>query len=193
MTGSLRLHRLTLTVLLAVALATIAGATGHVAMAKGEPTQFVSQGLTDTLFDGNPWPGIDQGDVQPAGKSGRFVVKDRTVTGTLTAVLPGSPEGRFSFTYGTNVPLLTQSGQIHGTLSIAGGEIEARVRARSSLLGYTEQGLPVIAISGRLTFTSGATGTGEIEGAIIPVLDPVGLHIIGMAQGELGIVGQWRQ
>ena len=193
MTGSLRLHRLTLTMLFAAALMAIAGATGHVAMARSEATQFVSQGLTDTIFDGNPWPGIDQGDVHPAGKSGRFVVKDRTVTGTLEAVEPGSPEGRFSFTFGTNVPLLTQSGQIHGILSIAGGEIEARVSARSSLLGYSAQGLPVIAISGRLTFTSGATGTGEIEGVITPVLDPATLHIIGMAYGELGIVGQWRQ
>ena len=135
MTGSLRLHRLTLTVLLAAALVAIAGATGQIAMAKGEPTQFVSQGLTDILFDPATPPGIDQGDVKPAGKSGRFVVKDRTVTGALTAILPGSPEGRFTFVYGTNVPLLTQSGQIHGTLSIAGGEIEARVSGRSSLVG----------------------------------------------------------
>ena len=191
MTGSLKLHRLALTVLLAVALMVIAGATGGVAMAKGESAQFASYGLTDTLFDGNPWPGIDQGDVKPAGKSGRFIVKDRTVTGTLTALLPGSPEGRFSFTYGTNVPLLTQSGQIHGTLSINGGEIEAKVRATSELQGSTPEGLPIIGITGKLTFTSGARGAGDIQGVIIPVLDPVSLHIIGLAHGELGITGQW--
>jgi len=179
--------------LLAVALLAITGVTGQIAMAKGPPTQFASSGLTDTLLDGNPWPGIDQGNVIPAGESGRFVVKDRTVTGTLAALIPGSPDGRFAFSYGTNVPLLTQSGQIHGTLSIDGGEIEASVRARSELQGFTDQGLPVIAITGKLTFTSGATGTGEIGGVIVPVLDPSTLHIIGLAYGELGIVGQWRQ
>ena len=193
MTGRLRIQRLTLIVLLAIALVAIAGATSQATMAKGAPAQFASGGLADTLFDGNPWPGIDQGDVTPAGNSGRFVVKDRTVTGALTAIIPGSPEGRFEFNFGTNVPLLTQSGQIHGILSIAGGEIEAKVSARSTLQGFTELGLPVIAISGKLTFTSGATGTGEIGGVIIPVLDPSTLHIVGLAYGELGIVGQWHQ
>ena len=193
MTGSLKLHRLALTVLLAVALMVIAGATGQVAMAKSKATPFASQGLTDTLLDPATPPGIDQGNVIPAGKSGRFVVKDRTVTGTLAALLPGSPEGRFAFVYGTNVPLLTQSGQIHGTLSIDGGEIEAKVHAESVLQGLTPEGLPIIGISGKLTFTSGATGTGEIQGVITPVLDPVSLHIIGLAYGELGIAGQWCQ
>jgi len=190
MTRSLKPHRLALTAALAIVLVALAGATSRVAMAKDQSTPFASHGATDTLFDGNPWPGIDQGDVSPAGKSGRFVVKDRTVTGSLTALLPGSPEGRFAFVYGTNVPLLTQSGQIHGTLSIDGGRIEARVTATSLLQGSTPEGLPIIGITGKLTFTSGARGTGEIQGVIIPVLDPLTLHIVGLAYGELGIAGE---
>ena len=191
MTRSLKPHRLALTAALVVTLVALAGATTQVAMAKGQSTPFASHGVTDTLFDGNPWPGIDQGDVSPAGKSGRFVVKDRTVTGSLTALLPGSPEGRFAFVFGTNVPLLTQSGQIHGTLSIDGGRIEARVIATSVLQGSTPEGLPIIGITGKLTFTSGARGTGDIQGVIIPVLDPDTLHILGLAYGELGIAGEW--
>ncbi|MBM3957007.1 MAG: hypothetical protein FJ313_03015 [Gemmatimonadetes bacterium] len=192
MTGLRKLHAVALPALLVLALWAVEGTSGTIALARGIPVQFASHGVMDTLFDPTTPPGIDQGDVIPAGKSGRFVVKDRTVTGTLSALLPGSPEGRFSFTYGTNVPLLTQSGQIHGTLSIAGG-LEAKVRAESALLGYSPEGLPVIGITGRLTFTSGAQGTGDIQGVIVPVLDPATLHIIGLAYGEVGIAGRWQQ
>lgn len=55
-----------------------------------------------------PGPGsegwsITPGDVGAAGKSGRFVVKDRTVTG----VFVGAISGPFSSTFGTNVPRST--------------------------------------------------------------------------------------
>ena len=191
MTGLRRLSAAMFPALVVLALLAIAGAPSAVARAGGPHTQFASHGVTDTLFDANPWPGIDQGDVKPAGNSGRFVVSDRTVTGTLTALLPGSPEGRFAFTYATNVPLLTQSGQVHGTLSVDGG-IEAKVHASSSLLGATPEGLPVIRITGKLTFISGARGTGDIEGVIVPVLDPATLHIVGLASGEVSIAGRWQ-
>src|SRR5262249_60571731 len=85
--------------------------------------------------------GIDQGDVKPAGKeslqkvqvapgvtiplvisaSGRYVVLERHVTGVVTSG-PGTG-APFTLTYHANVPLLTQSGQVHAFVVGSGFEI----------------------------------------------------------------------
>jgi hypothetical protein len=52
--------------------------------------------------------------IKPAGGSGRFVVPSRRVFGFLT----GSVSAPFMIQFATNVPISTQSGNIHGTLFI---------------------------------------------------------------------------
>lgn len=145
---------------------------------------------------------ITPGDVDAAGASGRFVVKERSVSGLL---LFGSPDllGPYTLTFGTNVPLLTQSGQIHGTLTV--GDYEAKVRA-SSEIGLTpvpcapgspgcvpvapSAGFyPGLLISGTLTFTEGTQGHGELSGWLIPAIDPLTGHIVDVIAGAVSVSG----
>lgn len=53
---------------------------------------------------------IDTGDAIPAGQSGRFIVRDRHITGSLTGSLGGTTGVPFTITYDSNVPIATQSG-----------------------------------------------------------------------------------
>lgn len=128
---------------------------------------------------------IDEGNVKAAGKSGRFVVKERTVTGTLSGIVGGtSVNEEFTFTFGTNVPLMTQSGNIHGTLTF--GNYEAKVAAKSQL-GITPVGYPGLLINGTLTFTDGTQGHGVVDAWVIPNI--VDGHIVGVHAGMLTIQG----
>lgn len=155
-----------------------------------------SEFRTDAVM--TPGPGsagwsITPGDVSAAGKSGRFVVQDRTLAG----VFAGAISGPFGFTFHTNVPLLTQSGQFQGTLTIAGVDgvtYVANVHGSSSLAGgpvlayYPGAALPglppniVVAIqlqlTGGFTFTDGARGNGALEGKFTVAIDPVAGHIL---------------
>lgn len=174
--------------------------TPAVATAKSPFTQFGSLGTIT---------GIGEGTVAPAGNSGRYIVKDRFVTGAL---IEGSgPQGGFTLTYGANVPIETQSGQIHGTLTIdtAAGEVyEAKVRGESSL-GLTPvpctqpdwvtcigtpygNFVPGLLIEGTFTFTSGAKGNGDLSAWLVPLLD-ADYHIIDVIISEVTINGKWNQ
>ena len=157
---------------------------------------------------------IDEGNVIPAGDSGRWVVKDRAISGAF-----GGPDlwGPYSFSYGSNVPIVTQSGSFHGTLSA--GDYEANVLGKSELVGYGLAFLnpldpaslvPFVVVSteGKMTFTKGTQGVGtfsaliwaqiDSQGHIIDVL-PAGLPCV-FADGSLGstgpsyvaVSGQWQ-
>lgn len=145
---------------------------------------------------------IDTGDVKPAGQSGRFIVRDRQITGTFT----GSISGPFVITFNTNVPIATQSGRIHGRL-IAGVH-EANVTMASStgptpVECETPDGatciatpggnfVPGLLLNGRMNFLSGAKGQGSVNGWLIPILDDQG-HIVSIVASQLTISGQWMQ
>ncbi|MCH8236119.1 MAG: hypothetical protein IIC29_08345, partial [Chloroflexi bacterium] len=96
----------------------------------------------------------------------------------------------FSFTFGTNVPLLTQSGQIHGTVTLPGEKFEASVVAESVSPGVVglifDGGLflfaPITLVDGQLTFTSGTQGHGTFGATIWAKID-FGGHIVGVADG----------
>lgn len=167
-------------------------------VAGGPPTPFVAYG---------PIGSIDDGDVTAAGKGGRFVVRDREVTGVLFGSiggLPGVPGAGepYTFTFGTNVPLMTQSGEIHGTLT-AGG-YEAKVHAASEI-GATSISwctvvppgtpcdgfIPGLLLQGTFTFTAGAQGHGTATGWVIPLTDAAG-HIVGVLGGAIELTGQWQ-
>lgn len=91
----------------------IFGVSGDTAFARGKPTAFSGTGFV---------LGIDGGDVTNAGNSDRFVVKERSVNGFVDPppLAAGPLFGAFSATFGTNVPILSQSGNIHGDLSLGG-------------------------------------------------------------------------
>ena len=145
---------------------------------------------------------IDTGDVKPAGQSGRFIVRDRHITGTFT----GSISAPFVITFDTNVPIATQSGRIHGRL--IAGVYEANVTMASStgatpvecdiLDGSTciatpgGNFVPGLLLNGRMNFLSGAKGQGSVTGWLIPVLDDQG-HIVNILVSQLAISGQWMQ
>ncbi len=139
---------------------------------------------------------IDEGNVDAAGKSGRFVVKDRHIGGRLSGALGDQQltDAPFEFTLGTNVPLMTQSGNVHGVLEVAG--FQARVAAKTTLgptpipctpvappacIPGPDGGghVPGLLINGTLTFVGGTTGHGTIDAFIVPLLDDEG-HIIGI-------------
>ncbi len=52
---------------------------------------------------------IDAGDVKQAGQSGRFIVRDRHIMGTLTGSIEGAGGIPFVITYDSNVSIATQS------------------------------------------------------------------------------------
>ena len=98
----------------------------------GPPVPFSASGTVLT---------IDTGDVTLAGQSGRFIVRNRQITGVFT----GSISGPFAITFDTNVPLVTQAGRIHGRL--IAGVYEANVTLASST-GATLPSPILVALAG---------------------------------------------
>ena len=149
---------------------------------------------------------IDTGDVRPAGHSGRFIVRDRHITGTLTGSIGGSAGVPFVITYDSNVPLATQSGRIHARL--IAGVYEANMTLASStgptpVECDTPNGatciatpggnfVPGLLLNGRMNFLGGAHGQGNVTGWLIPILDEQG-HIVSIAASLLSLAGQWSQ
>ena len=95
------------------------------------PASALASGPTVPFAASGPILTINDGDVDAAGSSGRFVVKNRTVTGMFYGSIGGTQGVSFVITYGSNVPIATQSGQIHARL-IAGSH-EAAVVLESSI------------------------------------------------------------
>jgi hypothetical protein len=149
---------------------------------------------------------IDDGDVRPAGQSGRFIVRGRHITGILTGSIGGTTGVPFAITYDSNVPIATQSGQIHARL--IAGVYEANITMASST-GPTPveceipngatciatpggNFVPGLLLNGRMNLLSGAKGQGAVTGWLIPILDEQG-HIVSIAASLLTLSGQWSQ
>ena len=172
------------------------------------PVQAVS---AEPFMAGGYITSIDDGDVKAAGTSGRFVVRNRHVGGTISGVVGNTPinvDGvpqPFTFTFKTNVPIQSQSGNIQGSLAF--GNYEAKVNGTSeigatpvpcppeyaAMFGCIETGsglfFPGLLITGSVRFTEGAEGTGTVNAFIIPKLDALG-HIVGIEVAGLRIQGE---
>lgn len=163
----------------------------------GPPVPFSASGTILT---------IDTGDVRPAGQSGRFIVRDRQITGTFTGSIGGTAGVPFVITYDSNVPIATQAGQIHAHL--IAGVYDANVTMASST-GLTPvpckdpdgatciatpggNFVPGLLLNGRMNFLSGANGHGSVTGWLIPIVDAQG-HIVSIAASQLTLLGQWTQ
>lgn len=165
------------------------------------PVQAVS---AEPFLAGGQITDIDQGDIKAAGNSGRFVVRNREVEGTISGTVGGVAfvNQHFTFTFKTNVPIQTQSGNIQGTLTF--GPYEAKVIAKSELgaipcpagaepFCFTGADgnlyLPALLINGSVMFTEGAEGSGTVNAFVVPILNDQG-HIIGVFAGGLTIQGE---
>lgn len=165
------------------------------AFAAGPPVPFSASGPILT---------IDTGDVKPAGQSGRFIVRDRQVTGTLAGSIGGTAGVPFVITYDSNVSITTQAGRVHARL--IAGVYEANMVLASSI-GLTPvpcdtpdgatciatpggNFVPGLLLNGNMNFLSGATGHGTVTGWLIPIVDAQG-HIVSIVASLLTISGQW--
>jgi hypothetical protein len=160
----------------------------------GSPKPFSASGPIST---------IDKGNVEPAGESGRFIVRERHITGTFA----GAINADFTITYDANVPLATQSGPVHARMSADVYEANMTIMSSLGLTPvpcWTPDGVTCIAtpegpsyvpgllLNGRMDFLSGAQGTGNVSGWLIPELDADG-HIKRILASSLTIAGQWSQ
>jgi hypothetical protein len=149
---------------------------------------------------------IDTGDVKPAGQSGRFIVRDRHITGTFTGSIGGTAGVPFVITYDSNVPIATQSGRIHArliagvyegnmTLASSTGATPVECETPDGATCIATPGgnfVPGLLLNGRMNFLSGAKGQGSVTGWLIPTFDIEG-HISGIVASQLTISGQWMQ
>ncbi len=185
--------RISLGRMVAVAVIAAAAAVAPVQAVSAEP--FLAGGR---IMD------IDKGDLKAAGDSGRFIVRNRHVDGTLSGSVGGVelPDTFFTFMFKTNVPIQTQSGNIQGYLSF--GIYEAKVIAKSEIgavpcpagwdawcieIPSGSLVLPALLINGSVTFTEGTEGHGTVSAYIVPRLGLDG-HILGVLAGELMIQGE---
>ena len=172
-------------------------AMGGTAVWAGSSTPFSVSGMILT---------IDTGDVKPAGQSGRFIVRDRHITGTFTGSIGGTTGVPFVITYDANVPIATQSGRIHGhmmagvyeaNMTLASGTgptpVECEIPDGATCFA-TPAGnfVPGLLLNGRMNFQSGAKGQGNVTGWLVPILDEQG-HIVSIAASLLTITGRWSQ
>ena len=144
---------------------------------------------------------ISAGDVFPAGKSGRWVVAERELMGTLS----GDISGEFTMTYKANVESVeTQAGNLHGTITV--GSYVLKVNGKIEPLtqvgfvyweiapGYwTWMPKLKLTLSGHGTFIEGTQGNGDFSAEVVfvPTLDG---HVdtIFPDESTLTISGKWQ-
>lgn len=159
---------------ISVALALVLTVLGSAPVLAAKPGDF---GATGTISSITPWG------VFPAGASGRYVVVERQITGTLA----GNIGGDFFMTYKANVELATQAGNLHGTLEVGGYILQ--VSGKIEPLEIVE-GLPKLTISGRWTFIEGARGQGTFDAWLTFESDEYG-HVVEVIDSSFTLTGKW--
>ena len=134
-------------------------------------------------------------EISPAGKSGRWVVHERELGGSIS----GDISGAFTLTYQANVAE-NQAGSLSGTLTVDDGASTIRVSGRIQPLEiiYLEAFqtyLPKLTIAGSWTFTHGAVGNGNFDAwfIFIPEVDAYGnVHVGQIVASALELTGKWQ-
>jgi hypothetical protein len=132
--------------------------------------------------------GISPGTVFPAGESGRWVVVERELTGTLS----GDVSGNFTMTYKGNVELATQAGNIRGILQ--SNEYVFQVNGKIQPLEWlgTPYASPaMLTLSGHWTVTTGAQGQGNFDAWAMFIPTPEG-HVGTILASSFTMTGQWQ-
>ena len=139
--------------------------------------------------------GISPGDVFPAGESGRWVVAEREIEGNFDGDI-GDIGGPFTLTYKANVELATQSGNLHGWLTVGEDSYVLKVNGEIEPLefwGWYAEGIPLykLTINGRWTFTDGARGQGDFNAWVIfiPTLEG---HVGSIVDSSFTLTGKWQ-
>ena len=129
---------------------------------------------------------ITTGDVMAAGKSGRWVVQERELCGSLS----GDINGDFVLTYKANVDE-NQAGNLAGKLVVGEGAYIMRLNGKSQPMDFVwfeEFGvyLPRLSINGHWTLTEGAKGEGNYEAwfVFVPYIDEQGNVHVGQIVGS---------
>jgi len=132
---------------------------------------------------------ISPGDVFPAGKSGRWVVADRKLTGTLS----GDINGSFTATYRANVELETQAGTLYGTLEAGPYVLRVNGESRPLQMVPTSFGfeLPMLTIYGSWIIIDGAQGQGNFDAWVVFISTPEG-HVDYILDSHIYLTGEWQ-
>ncbi len=134
-------------------------------------------------------------EISPAGKSGRWVVHERELGGSIS----GDISGDFVLTYKANVDE-SQAGSLVGTLTVDDGSSIIKVRGKSQPLEIIyfeafQTYLPKLTINGSWTFTNGAVGNGNFDAwfIFIPEVDAAGnVHVGQIVASALELTGKWQ-
>lgn len=134
-------------------------------------------------------------EILPAGKSGRWVVHERELGGSIS----GDISGDFVLTYRANVDE-NQAGSLAGTLTVGDGSFIIKVSGKSQPLEMVyfeafQTYLPKMSINGHWTFIEGAQGTGSFEAwfVFIPEIDEHGnVHVGQIVDSALELTGKWQ-
>ncbi len=112
--------------------------------------------------------GIDTGNVKPLGNSGKWLVRDRTITGQFVGGDLGSTA--FTLTYDGVFELTTQEGNLVGTLSTGNSAllVTGQVAPLSFVSAPVPGGyLPVLTITGHWVGISGVKANGSFQAYMV--------------------------
>lgn len=160
-----------------------------------KPVGFTASGIITQVLPG---------DIFPAGTSGRWVVDERQMFGTIS----GDANGDFILTYSANVNLETQAGSFHGTIEV--DSLLINVIGKSQLVGdsypgpiiptpygLTPTNIRTLETAGGWTFISGSVGNGDYYGVTVVLIAAVGPlegHILAIDPDNSGfsMTGKWK-
>ena len=146
---------------------------------------------------------ITPGTVKPAGTSGRFVVIERDIVGSIG----GAISGPYTFSYKANVELLTQAGNLHGTLTVGERDYVLNISGKTLPLELTDDqsNCPPeycpsgdyqvfrSTIDGHWDFLVGAHGEGNFNANVLLVIDMSTNHVVWVNGGSVTLTGQWQE
>lgn len=144
--------------------------------------------------------GITEGDVHPAGESGRWIVAERDMFGFLG----GSINGMFDLKYKANIESAdTQEGTLHGKMVVTDMYnptnvlYTMNVNGKSVFDGFVGVGADgyynfQLTISGHWNFLDGARGNGTFTAVVVYYTDSE-LHVLGFRENScISATGQWQ-
>ena len=151
-----------------------------------KPVEFNASGTIDS---------ISTGYVLPAGNSGRWVVHERELYGSIS----GDIDGDFVLTYRANVDG-SQEGNIVGRLTVGQDSRIINLNGKSQPVDFVwfaafNTFLPRLSINGHWTFIDGAQGNGNFESwfIFVPQIDEQGnVHVGQIVCSAIELTGKWQ-
>ena len=139
---------------------------------------------------------ISPGDVQPAGNSGRWIVHERDLYGTISGDINGDYVLNYRATVDEN-----QEGNLAGKLTVQGQDVyNLSINGKSQPMEFVwfepfNTYLPRLSINGKWAFIKGEQGQGTFEAwfVFIPYIDEQGnVHVGQIVSSALEMTGKWQ-